>query len=437
MLKKLFGRKSLNFPEATITPRSEHNISRANINSNALKVLYTLKDAGFSAYLVGGGVRDLLLELHPKDFDVVTNAQPEEIKPLFRRCLLIGRRFRLAHVYFGREMVEVATFRAAQNSKSNSTQQHSQHGMLLRDNVYGTIVEDVWRRDFTVNALYYNIENFSVVDYCNGMADLRNKILRIIGDPDHRYHEDPVRLLRAVRLAAKLDFQIETNTEAPLKKLAPLLQHVPPARLFDEVIKLFHSGKALPTLKLLRHYQLLEQLFPQTADAIKNDQHADALLTLVCQTTDDRINSGKHVSAAFLFAGILWYPFQTKATALAESNSWPIALHSAAHKIISAQTKLISIPRRFSSAMREIWELQPRLENCFLKQIHRLAGHPRLRAAYDFLVLRAEASKNQNLVKCADWWTKFLVADEQERQLLLAELPKQPKHRRRKRRPKH
>lgn len=430
MLQKILGRKTFKKAEPRIVTRGEHIISRANINSNALKVLYTLKDAGFSAYLVGGGVRDLLLGLHPKDFDVVTNAHPEEIKPLFRRCLLIGRRFRLAHVYFGRDMVEVATFRGAENS---AARHHSQHGMLLRDNVYGTLAEDVWRRDFTVNGLYYNIEDFSVVDYCNGMQDLNHKILRMIGDPQLRYHEDPVRLLRAVRLAAKLDFQIEPKTEMPLRELAPLLQHVPPARLFDEVLKLFHSGKAMRTLELLIHYQLFEQLFPQTATAIKHNPMANKLLTLTCQTTDERINNDKHVSAAYLLASLLWYPLQNNiAEFLANKNPPLVALHLATQKTISLQTKIISTPRRFTAAIREIWGLQLRLENCYLKQIPRLLNHPRLRAAYDFLVLRFNSGE-AHLEKAASWWTRFLEADEHHRQSLLAELPKQAKRSRRKR----
>lgn len=429
MLKKLLKRKTSEPAQPTIVTRGEHTISRANINSNALKVLYTLKDAGFSAYLVGGGVRDLLLGFHPKDFDVVTNAHPEEIKPLFRRCLLIGRRFRLAHVYFGHDMVEVATFRGAENS---SARHHSQHGMLLRDNVYGTLAEDIWRRDFTVNALYYNIADFSVIDYCNGMNDLHDRTLRMIGNPKQRYQEDPVRLLRAVRLAAKLNFQIEPETEMPLQELAPLLQHVPPARLFDEVLKLFHGGKALPTLSLLRHYQLFEQLFPQTAALIKENEIANKLLLLTCQTTDERINSDKHVSAAYLLASLLWYPLQNNIAEYTKDHPFLVALHLATQKTISLQTKIISTPRRFTAAIREIWGLQLRLENCYLKQIPRLLAHPRLRAAYDFLVMRLNSGET-HLEKSVSWWTRFLEAEEHQRQSLLAELPKQTKRPRRKR----
>lgn len=412
-------------------PRSAHGISRSNINPNALKVLYRLKESGFSAYLVGGGVRDLLVGLHPKDFDIVTNAHPEQIKPLFRSCILIGRRFRLAHVRFGRDIIEVATFRAAQDPIANTKHHHSKHGMLLRDNVYGTIEEDVWRRDFTVNALYYNIADFSIVDYCNGMKDLNNKTLRMIGDPAQRYHEDPVRLLRAVRLAAKLNFTLAPETEAPVIKLAPLLQHVPAARLFDEVLKLFHSGHALQTLQLLRHYHLFPQLFPQTARCLakENNTNAEVLLTLTCQTTDDRINSGKHVSPAFLFASLLWHPVQTRTKELIAQRTLPaLAQQNAAHEIVSAQLKIISVPRLFSTAAREIWALQFRLERCYAKQVTRLVEHPRFRAAYDFLVLRA--ASGERVTESAQWWTTYLATEEAERPALLEKLPRPSKPRR-------
>src|SRR6185503_8962553 len=248
-----------------IVPRSEHNISRANISPNALKVLYRLKSAGFEAFLVGGGVRDLLLDRHPKDFDVVTNADPDQIQNLFRNCRLIGRRFRLAHVRFGRDIVEVATFRAANVvDPDDDDRAHSDSGRILRDNVYGTIDEDVWRRDFTVNALYYNITDFSIWDYVNGVGDVRARTLRLIGDPEKRYREDPVRMLRAVRFAAKLDFTLAPETEAPIASLGGLLKDVPPARLFDELLKLFQSGHAVQSFELLLRYDLLRYLFRDT-----------------------------------------------------------------------------------------------------------------------------------------------------------------------------
>lgn len=389
-----------------------------------MKVLYRLKDANFSAFLVGGGVRDLLLGGHPKDFDVATDAHPEQIKPLFRRCLLIGRRFRLAHVYFGHDIVEVATFRADHINSKKSPKQR----ILQKDNVYGTLEDDVWRRDFTINALYYNITDFSIVDYCGGMKDLKQKLVRIIGDPVQRYHEDPVRLLRVLRFAGKLSFQIERKTAEPITELASLLQHVPPARLFDEILKLFHSGKAEKTLELMRHYNVFQQLFPQTATCLQENT-AEKLLIATCQTTDTRINTGLHVSPAFLFASLLWHPLQRAIKQLQEKNYPPgVAWHKAAHAVLAAQIKLISIPRRYTSAIREIWDLQLSLERRLLKQIHALLNHPRFRAAYDFLVLRANIEAN---IPAADWWTKFQEANEVHRKQLLEELPKQNKKRRR------
>src|SRR5690606_33324797 len=257
-------------PSPKIIPRAEHPISRANISSNALKVLYRLKNAGYSAFIVGGGVRDLLLGRHPKDFDVVTDALPEEVDRLFRNCRLIGRRFRLAHVRFGRDVVEVATFRATGNGEDDA-RLHDETGRILRDNVYGTIDEDVWRRDFTVNALYYNIADFTLWDYTTGLEDIKSRTLRLIGDPETRYREDPVRMLRAVRLAAKLDFTIAPGTAEPIPRLAPLLADVPPARLFDEVLKLFQSGHAVRSFDLLREHGLFGYLFPRTEEIFRGD----------------------------------------------------------------------------------------------------------------------------------------------------------------------
>ncbi|HEB98384.1 MAG TPA: polynucleotide adenylyltransferase PcnB, partial [Thiotrichales bacterium] len=254
--------------QPVIIPRAEHGISRSNISPNALKVLYRLRSAGYRACLVGGGVRDLLLGREPKDFDVATDARPEEVRKLFRNCRLVGRRFRLAHVVFGREVIEVATFRGRHDAAEEGETATSEEGRILRDNVYGTIEEDAWRRDFTVNALYYDIEDFSVRDYVGGMEDLRAGVLRLIGDPEARYREDPVRMLRAVRFAVKLGFRIEPATEAPIESLAHLLFEIPPARLFEEVLKLFQGGMALETFEMLRHYDLFGKLFPLTEEVL-------------------------------------------------------------------------------------------------------------------------------------------------------------------------
>jgi poly(A) polymerase len=415
-----------------IIPRSQHAISRKGINPNALKVLYRLKEAGFSAYLVGGGVRDLLLNLHPKDFDIATNARPEQIKKLFRNCLLIGRRFRLAHIRFGREVIEVATFRARETGKASQHRHTAEHGMLLRDNVYGTLEEDAWRRDFTINALYYNIADFSVVDYCGGMADLQHKVLRMIGDPIKRYQEDPVRLLRVIRFAGKLGFTIAAETANPIISLASLLQHVPPARLFDEAVKLFHNRAASTIFESLCHYGLFDQLFPQTAHCLKSQQatQAQQLIKLTCENTERRIQEEKTISPAFLLASILWYPCAARRQTLQqEGHSLAIAQDKATHDILQIQSKRITIPRRFTLAIREIWALQSRLERQLARQIDVIATHPRFRAAYDLLVLRAEAG--EPLQKSVDWWAEYQTAEAGQKEKMIQALPK-PRRKRRK-----
>lgn len=369
--------------------------------------------------MVGGCLRDILLKRTPKDFDIATNASPENIKKLFRNCLLIGRRFRLAHIRFGREIIEVSTFRAQSRKKSFKHRKIATHGMLLRDNVYGTIEEDVWRRDFTMNALYYNIADFSLVDYCGGLADIQNKIVRIIGEPRIRYQEDPVRLLRAIRFAGKLGFQLDLATAEPITELAPLLRHVPPARLFEEVLKLFHHGQALRTYRLLNQYHLLKELFPQTKLDFLDDTNTK-LLELACENTDQRIRQGKTVSPAFLFAVFLWPSVQNKAQQLISQHTPAfVAYQQAVSDALSKQQKLITIPRRYSTSIREIWDLQHRLIQRRPHMLHRLMNHPRLRAAYDFLLLRAEINEvDPNLVS---WWTHFLELDlETKKQLIHA-----------------
>ncbi len=325
-----FCRKVLNRDSSTLVTedltlqifqRQEHGISRKDISENALKVLYRLNKAGFDAYLVGGGVRDLLLHKQPKDFDIATNATPEEIKKLFRNCRLIGRRFRLAHILFGRDVIEVATFRGHHADTKPSTQSkqqvasQNQEGMLLRDNVYGTIDEDAERRDFTINALYYSIKDFTVSDYANGVHDLENRIVRLIGDPETRYREDPVRMLRAVRFAAKLDMEIESTTAAPIHQLANLLQDIPSARLFEESLKLLQSGNGLATYKLMREYNLFQQLFPLLSEHFTEDHSSqtEQMIEHILAATDKRIVEEKRVNPAFMYAAMLWYPMVTRA----------------------------------------------------------------------------------------------------------------------------
>ncbi|SBO12014.1 Poly(A) polymerase I precursor [Vibrio mediterranei] len=296
--------------------RDEHNISRKQISENALKVLYRLNGAGYDAYLVGGGVRDLLLGEQPKDFDIATNATPEQIKKLFRNCRLIGRRFRLAHIMFGRDIIEVATFRGHHQEQEKNVSQQSKEGMLLRDNVYGSIDEDAERRDFSINAMYYNIGDYSIHDYAGGMEDLEDRLIRLIGEPEVRYREDPVRMLRAIRFAAKLDFDIEEDTAAPIEELAPLLRDIPSARLYEESLKLLQSGYGLETYHLLREYNLFQQLFPIIAPHFTEEysSRTEQVLDLVLDATDERIEEGKRVNPAFMFAAMLWYPMMEYAT---------------------------------------------------------------------------------------------------------------------------
>lgn len=401
--------------QARIIPRSEHTISRANISPNALKVLYRLRDAGYDGYLVGGGVRDMLLGREPKDFDVATNARPEEVKKLFRNCLLIGRRFRLAHVRFSGEVIEVATFRAQGNGE-NQEDSRSESGRILRDNVYGTLEEDAWRRDFTVNALYYNIRDFSVVDYAGGMEDLQAGVLRLMGDPVQRYHEDPVRMLRAVRFAAKLGFRIHPDSETPLFKLAHLLEDIPPARLFDEILKLFLGGCAVQGFELLRHYGLFGYLFPQTEACLAEEREGFPMTLLIraLQNTDSRIAEGKPVTPAFLYAALLWEPLrQAMAEREAQGAGELQALQEAAQEVESRQLTRTSLPKRFAVPMREIWALQPRLKRINGQRPLKLVEHPRFRAAYDFMMLREEAG--EDLGQLTQWWTEFQALDENER----------------------
>jgi poly(A) polymerase len=397
--------RSINSP--IIIPRSEHSISRANISKNAVKVLYRLKNAGYQAYLVGGGVRDLLLGREPKDFDVATNALPEQVKEVFSNCRLIGRRFRLAHVHFGREIIEVATFRGLADNHERGDRQ-AENGVLLRDNVYGTIEEDAQRRDFTINALYYNIEDFSVLDYADGMSDLRNGVLRLLGDPGQRYREDPVRMLRAVRFAGKLGFLIEPLCASPLSDMAPLLAEVPAARLFEEVLKLFLGGAALETFEKLRQYNLFDQLFPATEEALSYEDH-EFPITFVNRglaNTDHRLEENKPVTPAFLFAVLLWEPVRRRAEAYEAKGFYANqAIQEASREILAEQANRVSIPKRFGYPMRDIWHLQPRFVQRNGKRPQRLLTHPRFRAAYDFLLLRAESGEvDQEL---ADWWTRF------------------------------
>jgi len=398
----------------TIYPRSEHSVSRSQISNNALKVLYRLNKSGYDAYLVGGCVRDLLLGYEPKDFDVATDASPEQIRQIFRNCRLIGRRFRLAHIHFGREIIEVATFRATDNNDLNA-QAVDQAGRLLRDNVFGRIEDDVWRRDFTVNALYYNIRDFSIIDYVQGMEDHSAGILRLLGDPETRYREDPVRMLRAVRFAVKLGFQLDDASEKPIFKLGTLLEAVPSSRLYDETLKLFLSGKGVQIFEMLRHYGLFSVLFPQSDQCLNSEANdfPRLLIARALENSDRRLAEGKTVTAYFLLSVLLWESVKTLAMdKIAQGETENLAYQQAASKVLSIQMKSLSIPRRITQSMREVWLLQLRFNKRVGSRVFRLYQHPRFRAAYDFLLLRAEiGDADQSL---ADWWTQFQQVSEAE-----------------------
>ncbi len=441
MIKKLFQfiqRKPSN--ELTSLPRDQHSISRRDISPNAIKVLYRLKNAGYESYLVGGCVRDLMLGLHPKDFDVTTNATPEEVKQLFSNSRLIGRRFKLVHVTFGREVIEVATFRASHDPEEKQHHKHhsasNDHGMLLRDNVYGTLEDDAERRDFTVNAMYYSIADFGVKAYAQSLKDVQNKQIRIIGDPEKRYREDPVRMLRAARFAAKLDFTIEPGTANPIPELGQLLTNVPAARLFDEVLKLLMSGKALQTLKTLQQLELFEPLFPISNMSIQGEdgERAQKLIEAALSSTDSRINQGKPVTPAFLFCALLWPSVQAKAQSLVQDGTPLIpAYHQAAHQVTAQQCLSTSIPKRFSLPMKEIWDLQQRLPRRTGRRAEVLVGHPRFRAAYDFLLLREKSG--ENLDGLGQWWTDYQSANGTARTKLASDAKSERPRKRRRRRP--
>ena len=432
----------------TIVPRAEHPISRAHISPNSLKVLYRLKDAGYQAFLVGGAVRDLLIGLEPKDFDIATNAHPEQVKQLFRNCRLIGRRFHLAHVRFGMDIVEVATFRAShtQIDDDNSVEETGHRvldagGRILRDNLYGTIEEDVWRRDFTANGLYYNIEDFSIWDYVGGVADANARVLRLIGDPETRYREDPVRMLRAMRFAAKLDFTLHPDTAAPIPSLARMLDSVPPARLFDEALKMFFSGSALKSYDMLQKHGLLTHLFPDLGAGLADPANTGAaeLVRLGLDGTDQRVRADKPVTPMFLFAVLLWPAIKSRARRESPAVMTEIqALQTACDTVTARQMSRVAIPKRFTLPMRDLIGLQPRFDKRDGRRALRLLDHPRFRAAYDFLLLRVASGEVSPEV--GEWWTQIQTLPPEERVEQVEALPPTPdaeaapKKRRRRRR---
>lgn len=423
-----------------IIARPDHSVSRLRISKNALKVLYRLKDAGFQAFLVGGAVRDILLGQTPKDFDIATDAHPDDVHALFRNSRLIGRRFRLAHVRYGRDIIEVATFRAASTDDDSANDAALDgEGRILRDNVYGSIDEDVWRRDFTANALYYNIADFSIWDYVGGVRDIAAKKLTLIGDPERRLREDPVRMLRAIRFAAKLGFDIDDSVAEATRECTELMGGVPAARLFDEFLKLFQSGYAVDAYQLLCEYELFEQLFPDTQAAVVADESGrlQEFIRLALENTDRRLSDGLSVTPMFLLGVLLWGPISNRAAVLyrEERMSGSQALAIAAQEVSLRQQSRISIPKRFTLPMRDMIAMQPRFEITEGRRALGLLEHKRFRAAYDFYVLRAESGQVDP--EKARFWTDVqkLTGAEREQQFgASAANSKAPKKRRRRRR---
>ncbi|MBQ0714523.1 MAG: polynucleotide adenylyltransferase PcnB [Paraperlucidibaca sp.] len=423
--------KHLTRLKPVVIPRDQHSISRKNLSPAAVKTLYRLQDCGFDAYLIGGGVRDVLLGLSPKDFDIATNAKPEDVKQVFgSQCQIIGRRFRLAHVRWGREVIEVATFRANHADGDDQSARTNADGRILRDNVWGSIEEDAARRDFTINAVYYRIADFSLWDFANGAADLKQRVIRLIGDPETRYREDPVRMLRAVRFAAKLNFTIAPATAKPIPALAHLLEEMSSHRLYDECQKLFASGHAAPLLPLMQGYGLFAPLFPGPAE-----HPCEQLWLKTAQSTDARLAEGKHINPAFFFAALLWGDVQARAQALINDGVPPVpAWQQAGTHAVSRQLARTAIPKHVSQVMRDIWEMQMRLESPRPRQVEIMATNERFRAGYDFLLMRESVGEATG--KMAAWWTRWQAADpglqaEMQRALAKPEAAAAPKKRRR------
>lgn len=424
-------------PSATVYGPNDHAMRGKDLPREALQVVNTLKQGGYQAYIVGGGVRDTLLDLHPKDFDVATDATPEQAHELFRRSRLIGRRFRLLHVYFGRDFIEVATFRGHAPEEGHDKHHADDEGRVLRDNVYGNMAEDAVRRDFTINSMFFDPDANEVYDYVGGIDDLDEGYVRLIGDPETRYREDPVRMLRAVRFAVKLSFDIHPETEKPIPRLHELLANIPAARLFEEVLKLFHTTVAVETYHELRHLHLFQHLFPQTERALLSEdgQWVDALIESALANTQNRLSSGKSVTPAFMYAMFLWGPIRRHERAHKEAGISPVpALQKAQSEVLHQQIHSTAIPKRFRGGMTDIWSLQPQLDTPRGRRPLLVLEHPRFRAAYDFLCLRAEVGDADP--EKAEWWTKFQEVDETTQQQMLADLPKGPRRRGRRRKPR-
>ena len=434
LIRKILGVKDKqgqrDSTEPVVLGPEQHGIDPKLVSANAIRVTSTLQENGFKAFVVGGAVRDLLLGVKPKDFDIATNATPEEVKRLFRRAFIIGRRFQIVHVMFGQDLLEVTTFRGA--GATNAPK--DEHGRVLRDNNFGPQHEDAERRDFTINAMYYDPANQQVLDYHGGIGDIRNKTLRIIGQPEARYREDPVRMLRVVRFAAKLQFTIEPHTREPIPVMAPLINNVPAARVFDEMLKLLMSGHALACLQQLRSEGLHHGLLP-LLDVVLEQPIGMKFVTLALESTDNRVKAGKGVSPGFLFASLLWHQALEKWNAYKAAGESPIpALHLAADDVLDSQTEKLALQRKIGSDMRDIWSMQPRFERRVGKAPYKLLEHPRFRAGYDFLLLRCQSGELE--MELGDWWTAFYEGDPTQREQLLVTASAAPQGAKRKRPPR-
>ena len=436
IINKVLGRKPRATSGAQVLPLAAHGIRRDQLDDCALKVCETLAQAGYKGYVVGGAVRDLLLGKTPKDFDVATDATPEDVRRLFRRSRIIGRRFQIVHVMCGRETIEVTTFRANGQKEAEDEDERptDEHGRLLSDNVFGSMEDDAARRDFTINALYYDPAREEVHDYFGGVADCKKRVLRMIGDPETRFREDPVRMLRAARFAAKLDFHIDPATRKPVATLAPLLANIPRARIFDEALKLLLSGHALRGVHQLRAEGLHHGMLP-LLDTILDDPTGERFITAALKTTDARIAQDKPASPAFLFGALLWPQVLQHWRALEAAGEKPQpALFAAMDEVLDAQRNQLAIPRRYDGMMKEIWALQPRFVQRGGQRPYRLLEHPRFRAAYDFLLLRAESGEVE--AELGEWWTRFQDASDDERATMLKpDTGPKPRRRRKRKKP--
>ena len=435
-ISRVFGRKTPGMPgEPVVLGLGKHGIRRDAISSGSRRTVETLQQQGYKAYVVGGAVRDLLAGISPKDYDVATNATPEQVRQCFRRSRIIGRRFQIVHVMMGSETIEVTTFRGHHEQHGGNKAQTDATGRVLRDNVFGNQMDDAARRDFTVNALYFDPSSETILDYHHGVADLKQKTLRMIGDPKTRYREDPVRMLRAVRLAAKLGLTIDPATRKPISELSGLIGNVPPSRLFDEMLKLLTSGHAVRCVQQLRADGLHHGLLP-LLDVILEQPLGERFVMLALENTDRRVREGKPISPGFLFATLLWHDVLAKWEAIKAAGERPTpALYQAMDEVLDVQAEKLAITRRTAGDIKDIWALQPRFEQRSGKRPYGVLEQPRFKASYDFLLLRAESGEVEN--ELAQWWTDFLNHDGDARAAML--LPPKPdeakKRRRRKRKP--